>query len=99
MELTDIIIGPRITEKTTALASEGKYTILIEKSASKNQVKKALGKIYKVEVVKINIIKIKGTMKVTPTRIGSIVKRKKGYKKAIVALKKGQKIPGFETEK
>lgn len=99
MELSEIIIGPVITEKTTALASEGKYTVLVKKSVSKNQVKKALEKIYKVEPIKINIIRMKGTKKVTPTRIGLIVKRKKGYKKAIVTLKKGQKISGFETEK
>ncbi len=99
MELIDIIIGPRITEKTTALALKGRYTMSVEKTASKGQIKKALEKIYKVEATKINIIKMKGTTKVTPTRIGSIVKRKKGYKKAIVVLKKGQKIPGFEVEK
>jgi len=99
MELSDIIFGPRITEKTTGQAGEGKYTILVEKSASKNQIKKALKKVYKVEPMKINIIKIGARQKVIPTRIGPIVKRKKGYKKAIVVLKKGQKIPGFETEK
>ncbi len=99
MELSEVILRPVITEKTTALASEGKYTMLVEKSASKNQVKKALEKIYKVESVKINIIRQKPTKKVTPTRIGTIVKRKKGYKKAIVTLKKGQKISGFEVEK
>ena len=99
MELIEIILGPKITEKTIVLSSKGKYTFLINKKSSKNQIKKALKKIYKVDPIKINIIKRKGRKKVTPTKIGLIIKKRKTEKIAIVTLKKGQKIEGFQVEK
>ncbi len=99
MELSEIIIGPKITEKTMASAANSKYSMLVDISANKNQIKEALKKIYKVDVVKINIIKIIGKAQITLTRLGPITKKKKARKIAIVVLKKGQKIPGFETEK
>ena len=58
------------------------------KVLSKNSIKKSIEKIFKVNVVKINTINLKGKTK--------MVKNKKtfkpGYKKAIITLKKGQSI-------
>lgn len=99
MELSEIIIGPKITEKTMTQVTKDKYTILINVLANKHQVKEALKKIYKVDAVKINIIKTKLRSKTNLTRLGPITKKKHAKKMAIVVLKKGQKIPGFETEK
>ena len=84
----DIIISPNVTEKSTSLSQYNKIVFKVGKNASKSSIKKSVEKIFKVNVVKINTINLKGTTK--------IIKNKKtfksGYKKAIITLKKGQSI-------
>ena len=84
----DTIISPNVTEKSTSLSEFNKVVFKVHKGASKNSIKKSIEKIFKVNVIKINTINLKGKTK--------IVKNKKtyksGYKKAIVTLKKGQSI-------
>lgn len=99
MEQAKIIFSPRITEKTIGQAAKGKYTLLVDIKAGKNQIKKALKDIYKVDVIKINVTKICERIKVTPTKFGKMKRRRKAFKKVIVVLKKDQKIPGFEIKK
>lgn len=83
-----IIIEPIITEKSVNLSDEGKYTFKVDKKATKNEIKKAVEKLFKVQVEKVNIIKTKPKK----VRKGRIEGQKGGFKKAIVTLKKGQKI-------
>jgi len=83
-----IIKRPHITEKATDLSKIGKYVFMVEPSATKNEVKKAIKKIYGVDVVKIQTVTRQPRMKKTRSRTGA----KPGYKKAIVGLKEGQKI-------
>ena len=84
----DTIISPNITEKSTSLSEFNKVVFKVNKSANKKSIKKSIEKIFKVNVVKINTINLKGTTK--------MVRNKKtfkpGYKKAIITLKKGQSI-------
>ena len=84
----DTIISPCITEKATSLSEHNKVVFKVNKGANKNSVKKSIEKIFKVNVIKINVINLKGKTK--------LVRGKKsitsGYKKAIVTLKKGQSI-------
>ena len=84
----DTIISPNVTEKSTFLSEFNKMVFKVHKGASKKSIKKSIEKIFKVNVIKINTINIKGK--------GKIVKNKKafkpGFKKAIVTLKKGQSI-------
>ena len=84
----DTIISPTITEKATSLSEFNKIVFKVHKGASKNSIKKNVEKIFKVNVVKINTINLKGKSK--------MVRNKKtfkpGYKKAIITLKKGQNI-------
>ena len=84
----DTIVSPNITEKSTSLSELNKVVFKVHKGASKNSIKKSIEKIFKVNVIKINTINLKGKTK--------IIKNKKtyksGYKKAIVTLKKGQSI-------
>lgn len=79
---------PHITEKATDLNAIGKYVFMVEPSATKNEIKKALKKIYSVDVVKIQTITRPAKEKKFRSRAGIKV----GYKKAIVTLKEGQKI-------
>ena len=84
----DTIISPNVTEKSTSLSEFNKVVFKVHKGANKNSIKRSIEKIFKVNVIKINTINLRGKTK--------IVKNKKafkpGYKKAIVTLKKGQSI-------
>ena len=84
----DTIISPNVTEKATSLSEYNKIVFKVHKGANKDSIKKSIEKIFKVKVVKINTINLKGKTK--------MVKNKKAYKpsykKAIVTLKKGQSI-------
>tara|TARA_B100001146_G_scaffold86311_1_gene76643 strand:- start:73 stop:366 length:294 start_codon:yes stop_codon:yes gene_type:complete len=84
----DTIISPNITEKATSLSEFNKVVFKVHKGASKNSIKKNIEKIFKVKVVKINTINLKGKSKMVKNRMAY----KSGYKKAIVTLKKGQSI-------
>ena len=84
----DVIISPNITEKSTSLSEFNKVVFKVNKGASKNSIKRSIEKIFKVNVVKINTINLKGKSKMVKNRMTY----KSGYKKAIVTLKKGQSI-------
>ena len=86
--LLDTIVSPAITEKATSLSEFNKMVFKVHKGASKNSIKKSIEKIFKVNVVKINTINLKGKTKIVKGKKSS----RSGYKKAIVTLKKGQSI-------
>ena len=88
INLYDTIVAPVITEKSTNLSSFNKIVFKVIDSANKKTVKKNIEKIFKVNVTKINIINKRNRTKFTRGRIAKV----KGYKKAIVTLKKGQSI-------
>lgn len=83
-----IVKKPQITEKATDLSRAGKYVFIVELSSTKNEIRKALKKIYNVDVLKIQTVVRKPKTKRFRGRAGA----KSGYKKAIVTLKEGQKI-------
>ena len=84
----DTIISPTIAEKATSLSEFNKIVFKVHKGANKNSIKKNIEKIFKVNVVKINTINLKGKTKMVRNKKAY----KSGYKKAIVTLKKGQSI-------
>ena len=84
----DTIISPSITEKSTSLSKFNKVVFKVHKGASKNSIKRSIEKIFKVNVIKINTINIKGKNKLVRNKKSF----KSGYKKAVVTLKKGQSI-------
>ena len=88
---------PAITEKGTYLIDKAKYLFYVKKYATKSEIKKAIKKIYKVDPIFVNIISGKGKVK----RVGStrIFTKLSDYKKAVVTIKKDQKIEGFESVK
>ena len=88
INLYDSILNPLITEKSTKLSEMNKVVFKVNSSANKRSVKKNIEKIFKVNVVKVNIINKQRRIK---TVKGKKVKVQ-GYKKAIVTLKKGQNI-------
>jgi large subunit ribosomal protein L23 len=83
-----LIKGPRVTEKSAINAERGIYTFNVASVSTKNEIKKAIKLIYGVSPEKVAITQI---AKKTVTRRG-IVSTKQGGKKAVVHLKKGDKI-------
>ena len=88
VHLYDKILSPVVTEKSTKLSEQNKVIFKVPYKSNKLVLKKNIEKIFKVNVTKINIIKKKSKNKITRGRKVKI----KGYKKAIITLKKGQNI-------
>ncbi len=88
IHLYDKILSPLLTEKSTNLSGENKIVFKVRKDANKSNLKSNIEKIFKVNVIKINIINKQNRTKLTR---GKKVKVS-GFKKAIITLKKGQSI-------
>jgi len=88
LHLYDKILSPVLTEKSTILSEQNKVVFKVPNSSNKLILKKNIEKIFKVNVTKINIINKQSRKKITR---GKKIKVK-GYKKAIITLKKGQSI-------
>ena len=86
--LYDKILSPFVTEKSTNLSEQNKVVFKVPNNANKNNLKKNIEKIFKVNVTKINIINKQNRTKFTRGRKVKV----SGYKKAIITLKKGQSI-------
>jgi len=84
----DSIRNPIITEKATILSEQNKTVFKVHSKANKKTIKKNIEKLFKVNVVKVNIINSKTKIKIKQGRKSY----KSGYKKAIITLKKGQSI-------
>ena len=84
----DTIVSPNVTEKSTSLSEFNKVVFKVNKGASKKSIKKSIEKIFKVNVIKVNTINLKGKTKLVRNKKAY----KSGYKKAIITLKKGQNI-------
>ena len=88
LHLYDKILSPLVTEKSTNLSEQNKIVFKVPSGANKVNIKKNIEKIFKVNVIKINIINKQSRTKLTR---GKKVKVS-GFKKAIITLKKGQSI-------
>lgn len=77
-----------VTERSVSLSEKGKYVFVVEPKSTKNEVKKAVHELYNVDVAAVNMITLPGK----PKRYGSRRVIRSGMKKAVVALKSGQKI-------
>ena len=84
---------PWVTEKAGDLSVFGKYIFIVDRKINKSEIKKAVESIYSVKVEDVNIINIKGKAK----RLGRSLGRTSAVKKAVVTLKKGQKIDIMPT--
>lgn len=84
--LYDILISPIYSEKSTMHSQYSKYVFKVAKTADKDSVKRALKKIFNVDVLKVNIINTKPKTKVFKGVSGA----RNAYKKAIVTAEKGK---------
>lgn len=91
MEARDILIRPIVTEKSTDLMAENKYTFEVDMRANKTQIKDAVEEIFKVEVEKVNTSRVRGKLR----RMGRHEGYTSDWKKAVVTLKPGHSIEVF----
>ncbi|PIR72240.1 MAG: 50S ribosomal protein L23 [Candidatus Nealsonbacteria bacterium CG10_big_fil_rev_8_21_14_0_10_36_24] len=87
-EAYEVLVSPHITEKATELEKENKYVFKVFQKTNKIEIKKAIEGLYGVDVVNVKIINVPRYRK----RLGRQEGWEKGYKKAIVKIKKGQEI-------
>ena len=92
MEARDILIRPIVTEKSTALMEQGKYTFRVPLAATKIQIRQAVEQIFKVKVQAVSTMRYEGKLK----RMGRTQGRRSDWKKAVVTLKPGEAIELFE---
>ena len=83
-----LISSPRVSEKAAMLAAEGTYVFNVPLLTNKIEVRKAVEKHYKVHVVRVNMLRGEGK-RVSRGRISG---QRSDWKKALVTLKKGEKI-------
>lgn len=76
------------TEKGTVLLPQNKHLFWVSSSANKLQIKKAVEEIYKVRVIAVNTMNVKGKPKRVRYKLGYTA----GWKKAVVTLRQGDTI-------
>ena len=86
----DTIISPNITEKSTSLSEFNKVVFRVHKGASKETIKRNVEKIFKVNVIKVNTINLKGKTK--------LVQGKKSSKCQTKSSKKSGKKSGNKNQ-
>jgi large subunit ribosomal protein L23 len=92
MDTYQVLVRPVITEKNTMLSEQGKYAFEVHPDANKIQIRQAVQTIFKVEVAKVNVMKVPGKTR----RLGRHVGRTRAWKKAVVTLRPGQRIELFQ---
>ncbi|MFT0892441.1 50S ribosomal protein L23 [Pseudochelatococcus sp. G4_1912] len=84
----DVIVGPVITEKATALSEHNKVVFKVAKTATKPQIKMAVEKLFDVKVESVNTLVTKGKTK----RFKGMLGQRSDVKKAVVTLAEGHNI-------
>lgn len=97
MEASQIIIEPILSEKTNELREAGvkQYTFRVATKANKHMILKAIEELFSVKPVACNTIYVKGKPK--RSRRTRAAGNRSSYKKAIVTMKKGDKIDALEV--
>ena len=89
---SEVLIRPVVSEKSYEQITRNHYTFQVHKDAHKTQIRQAVEQLFEVKVERVNIVKVQAK----PKRRGVIRGTKRGWKKAIVQLKKGDTIEIFE---
>ena len=92
MRYEQILIEPVLSEKSNILREQGKYVFKVDPRASKIQIKEAVRRLYNVNPVSCNVMRVGGK----PKRLRSRPGYTSSYKKAIIKLAKDEKIGIFE---
>ena len=88
MQINEVLKKPVLTEKSTELLKKGFYVFEVDRRSTKNQIKEAIEKLFKVEVESIKTLMRKGKLRrrgrrfikvQLPTRKFAYIKLKKGH--------------------
>jgi large subunit ribosomal protein L23 len=90
MDLSNVLISPVVTEKSTKAQESRKYTFLVHLNANKIEIRKAVEKSYGVKVDSVNIIPVKSKARLAGR--GRTVTKRRNAKKVIVTLKPKQTL-------
>jgi large subunit ribosomal protein L23 len=93
MTYEQILIEPVLTEKTNSMREEGKYVFKVDASATKIQIKEAVKRLFNVTPISCNVMTVHGK----PKRVRAKSGYTSSWKKAVVRLKKDEKIALFES--
>lgn len=91
---TLVLLRPIVTEKSMGMTNEGRYTFEVRKSATKQEIAEAVAEAFKVDVVDVNVISVRGKTR----RLGRRIGRTSDRKKAVVTVAAGQRIERYFVE-
>ncbi len=90
IDLMNVIQAPVISEKSTRAAErENRVVFKVKRTATKDQIKRAVELLFKVEVDSVHVLNVKGKDK----RFGRFIGTRSDWKKAYIKLK-----PGFDID-
>jgi len=93
MNIFDVLRAPKMSEKTLSLKEEAnQFAFEVDQRVNKIQIKESIEKSFKVSVLKVRTMNVRGKKK----RLGRYQGLKSSWKKAIVTLKEGDTIEYFE---
>jgi large subunit ribosomal protein L23 len=88
-----VVLRPLLTEKGTRLKEEGnQYLFWVAKTANKVEIKRAIEKLFRVTVLDVQTLRVRGKVK----RLGRFHGRRPDWKKAVATLKQGDTIELYE---
>ena len=88
----DVVMRPVLSEKAIVGIADNKYAFFVHPKANRTQIKDAIETVFDVDIVKINLLNVRGKVK----SLGRHSGRRPSRKKAIVTLKEGQRIQELE---
>ncbi len=89
----DVLLSPLLTEKSTQLKEQdNKVVFKVANDANKIEIKEAVEEAFKVKVERVTTMNCRGKIK----RMGKYEGKRPNWKKAIVTLKKGEKLDFIE---
>ena len=94
MKGTLVLLRPVITERSMTETNRGRYTFAVATDATKHEIAAAVAVAFKVDVVAVNTMPVRGKAR----RLGRKIGRKPDWKKAIVTIAEGQKIERYFVE-
>jgi large subunit ribosomal protein L23 len=94
----DILYKPLVTEKMTGQSEKlNRFGFIVNRRASKDQIKKAVEQMYDVTVTAVNTMVYGGKTKYRYTKSGVQKGRTNAFKKAIITLQEGQTIDFYSN--
>lgn len=93
MDVTQVIIKPIVSEKSFVLAEAGRYTFRVHPEAHKTQIRQAVEEIFNVSVVAVHTANVRPK----PKRRGMTSGTTRKWKKAVVTVGEGERIPIFQS--